>query len=53
MYMYKQNATCDEENLIITRSPHNTHRGRGDTYCKLVKPLKTPSGTLVSWFSDR
>ena len=29
-------------------SPASTHRGRGDTYCKLVKPLKTPSGTLVS-----
>ena len=26
---------------------------RGDTYCKLVKPLKTPSGTLVSWLSAR
>ena len=28
----------------------HTHRGRGDTYCKLVKSLKTPAGTLVSWF---
>jgi len=26
---------------------------RGDTYCKLVKPLKAPSGTLVSWLLDR
>jgi len=34
-------------------SPHSTHRGRRDTYCKLVKLLKTPSGTLVSWLSDR
>ena len=33
-------------------SPPSTHRGRGDTYRKLVKPLKTPAGTLVSWLWD-
>jgi len=26
---------------------------RDGTYCKLVKPLKTPSGTLVSWLPSR
>ena len=34
-------------------SPQCTHRGRADTYRKLVKLLKTPAGTLVSWFDDR
>ena len=34
-------------------SPPSTHGGRADTYRKLVKPLKTPAGTLVSWFPFR
>ena len=41
------------ERTRVVPSPHSTYRGRADTYSKLAKPLKTPSGTLVSWFEDR
>ena len=40
--------------IFICRSFSTQHtQGRGDTYCKLIKPLKTPSGTLVSWLLSR
>ena len=41
------------EEWVRPSRQHCTNGGQRGTYRKLVKPLKTPSGTLVSWFSDR
>ena len=47
-------AISDDKYTLVYAAPicslalHRT-QGRDGTYCKLVKPLKTPSGTLISW----
>ena len=54
-YAFYTYILCVHTNTHIPSPPftQHTHRGRADTYRKLVKPLKTPAGTLVSWFEDR
>ena len=63
MHAYTNRYTHTHTYIIYTQkylytlmwfpSSLRTHRVRADTYVKLVKLLKTPSGTLVSWFEDR
>ena len=49
-------AVSDDKYTCVYAAPIrslalNRTQGRDGTYSKLVKPLKTPSGTLVSWLS--
>jgi len=56
--MPRTRAISDDKYTFVYAAPIRSlalHRmqGRDGTYDKLVKPLKTPCGTLVSWLTYR